>query len=82
MLILGQSYFPVLAGEVCDIPLAPEIILHIVGRAAEVYRLLHISTVDIVTGGLAAFLIQPHGTGGGFVGLLNDGQPIFPAKPV
>ena len=82
MLILGQAYLPVLSSEVGDIPLAPEIVLHIVGCAAEVYRLLHIGTVDIVTGGLAAFLIQPHKTGGGFVGLFNDGQPVFPAKPV
>ena len=82
MLVLGQAYLPVLARKVGDIPLAPEIVLHIVGCAAEVYRLLHIDTVDIVAGGLSALLIQPHGTGGGFVGLLNDGQPVFPAKPV
>ena len=57
-------------------------IVNIVGCAAEVHRLLHIGTVDIVAGRLAVFLIQPHGTGGGFVWLLNDGQPVFPAKPV
>ena len=71
-----------LAREVGHIPFAPQIVLHIVGCAAEVHRLLHIGTVDIVAGRLAVFLIQPHGTGGGFVRILNDGQPVFPAKPV
>ena len=80
--ILGQTYLPVPTGKVGDIPLAPEIVLHIVGRAAEIHRLLHIGTVDIVAGRLAAFLIQPYRTGGGFTGLFNDGQAIFPAQPV
>ena len=71
-----------LAREVGHIPFAPQIVLHIVGCAAEVYRLLHIGTVDIVAGGLAAFLIQPYRTGGCFVWLLNDRQPVFPAQPV
>ena len=57
-------------------------IVNIVGCAAEVHRLPYIGTVDIVAGGFAAFLVQPNGTGWGFVGLLNDGQPVFPAKPV
>ena len=82
MLILGQSYLPVLARKVGDIPLAPEIVLHIVGCAAEIYRLPHIGTVDIVAGGLAAFFIQPYGTGRGFMGPLNDRQPVLPAQPV
>ena len=80
--IFRQTDFPVPARKVGDIPLAPEIVLHIVGCAAEVHRLPHIGTVDIVAGGLAAFLVQPHGTRGGFLGLLNDGQPVFPAQPV
>ena len=57
-------------------------IVNIVGCAAEVHRLLHIGTVDIVAGRLAVFLIQPNGTGRRFVRPLNDGQPVFPAKPV
>lgn len=77
MLILGQAYLPVLARKVGDIPLAPEIALHIVGRAAEIHCLPHIGTVDIVAGRLAAFLVQPNGTGGGFVGLFNDGHIRF-----
>ena len=68
MLILGQAYLPVLARKVGDIPFSTEIVLHIVGCAAEVYRLPHIGTVDIVAGRLAAFLIQPYRTGGGFTG--------------
>ena len=57
-------------------------IVNIVGCAAEVYRLPHIGTVDIVAGGLAVFLIQPNRTGRRFVRLLNDGQPVFPTKAV
>ena len=57
-------------------------IVNIVGCAAEVHRLPYIGTVDIVAGRLAAFLIQPYRTGGCFTGLFNDGQAIFPAKPV
>ena len=57
-------------------------IVNIVGCAAEVHRLPYIGTVDIVAGGLAAFLIQPNRTGGGFVWLLNDRQPVFPAKAI
>lgn len=80
--ILRQTDFPVLARKVGDIPFSTEIVLHIVGRAAEVHCLPHIGTVDIVAGRLAAFLIQPYRTGGGFTGLFNDGQAIFPAQPV
>ena len=82
VLILGQAEFPVLAREVGHIPFAPQIVLHIVGGAAELHCLSHIGTVDIVAGGLAAFLIQPYRTGGGFAGLFNDGQSILPAQPV
>ena len=82
VLILGQAEFPVLAREVGHIPFAPQIVLHIVGGSAEIHCLTHIGTVDIVAGGLAAFLIQPYRTGGCFAGLFNDGQAIFPAQPV
>ena len=82
VLILGQAEFPVLAREVGHIPFAPQIVLHIVGGSAELHCLSHIGTVDIVAGGLAAFLIQPNRTGGGFVWLLNDRQSILPAQPV
>ena len=82
MLILGQADLPVLAREVGHIPFAPQIVLHIVGGSAELHCLSHIGTVDIVAGGLAAFLIQPYRTGGGFVWLLNDRQPVFPAKAI
>ena len=71
-----------LAREVGHIPFAPQIVLHIVGGSAELHCLSHIGTVDIVAGGLAAFLIQPYRTGGGFAGLFNDGQSILPAQPV
>ena len=57
-------------------------IVNIVGCAAEVHRLPYIGTVDIVAGRLAVFLIQPNRTGGCFVRLLNDGQPVLPAKAV
>ena len=82
VLILGQTEFPVLAREVGHIPFAPQIVLHIVGGSAELHCLSHIGTVDIVAGGLAAFLIQPNRTRRCFVRILNDGQSVFPAKAV
>ena len=77
MLILGQAYLPVPARKVGDIPFSAEIVLHIVGRAAEIHCLPHIGTVDIVAGRLVVFLVQPNGTGGGFAGLFNDGHIRF-----
>lgn len=60
MLILRQSYLPMLSCEVCNISFPPQILLHIVGAAAEIDCFFYIFTVNIVSCRLAAFLVQPH----------------------
>ena len=60
MRILRQPYLPMLAGEVGDISLSPQVFLHIVGAAAEIDGFFYIFPVDIVSCRLAAFLVQPH----------------------
>ena len=82
VLILWQAYLPVFACEIGEIALAPEIPLHHLHGSASIDGLPHICPVDVVAGGLAALLVQPDGTAGGLTAMLNNGQPIFPAKPV
>ena len=82
VLVLWQAYLPMFAREIGEIALAPEILLHHLYRPAPVDSLPHICPVDVVSGGLAALLVQPDGTAGGLAPMLNDGQAIFQAEPV
>ena len=73
VLVLRQAYLPMLAREVGEITLAPEIPLHHLHGAASVHGLPHIRPVDVVAGGPAALLVQPDGAAGSLAAMLNNG---------
>ena len=73
MLVLGQAYLPMLACEVGEIALAPEILLHHLHSSASVDGLPHVGPVDVVAGGLAALLVQPDGAAGSLTAMLDNG---------